>query len=284
MLGDALYEHFSEDHVVLATDLIESEPWLEQLDVRDYHRMHYVASEFRPNVIMNLAAMTDLEKCESSVQEAVDTNTGGSCNCALLASKLGATYVYISTAGIFDGAKEYYDDFDDPNPTSVYGKTKYWGELAASTVPNHVVLRCGWQMGSGNKDKKFIGKIMKQLKGGASDLNVVKDKQGTPTYVRDFTRQIDKMLEQCAYGVWNAVGQGEASRYDVAVELVRLLNLNINVNVVPSSFWAKEYSAPRPPSEKLITTKLNAAGLNVMRPWRESLSEYVAEYEEFFKL
>ena len=79
MLGDSMYKHFTaRGDVVLATDLIESEPWLEQLDVRDYHRMHYVASEFRPNVIMNLAAMTDLEKCESSVQEAVDTNTGGS--------------------------------------------------------------------------------------------------------------------------------------------------------------------------------------------------------------
>jgi len=141
-------------------------------------------------------------------------------------------------------------------------------------------------MGSGQKDKKFISKIVKQLRGGATELNVVTDKEGTPTYVKDFTLQIEKMLKTESYGVFNCVCKGEASRKDVAVELLRLLNLQdeVKVNAVDSSFWSKEYFAPRPSSEKLLTTKLDAAGLSVMRPWQEALAEYVKDYPEYFSL
>ena len=298
MLGDAVYKHFSQDHKVLATDLVANhtrtavtiqdpllDKWLEYRDVRDYHAMHYDCSEFRPDIIINLAAMTSLEECESYTKNAIDTNACGSANCAMLAAKYDIPYVYISTAGIFDGKQEYYADWDTPNPQWVYGKTKYWGELVAQSTPQHIVLRCGWQMGSGPKDKKFIGKVWKQIKAGAKELNVVIDKQGTPTYVKDFTLQIDKLIDTKTYGVFNAVCKGEASRYDVAVEFVRLLGLQdeIKINIVDSSFWAEEYYAVRPASEKLLTKRLDVAGLNVMRPWKESLSEYVKEYSDFFR-
>jgi len=296
MLGDAVYKHFSENHKVLATDLVANhtrgikdpflDKWLEYRDVRDYHAMHYDCSEFKPDIIVNLAAMTSLEECESYTKDAIDTNAAGSMNCAMLAMKRDIPYVYISTAGIFDGTQEYYTDSDKPNPLCVYAKTKYMGELAAQLVPQHIVLRCGWQMGSGPKDKKFINKIWKQIKAGATELNVVTDKQGTPTYVRDFTRQIDKLVTTQSYGVFNSVCKGEASRYDVAVEFVRLLGLQdkIKINVVPSSFFAEEYFATRPASEKLVTTKLDAQGLNVMRPWQEALAEYVTEYADYFRV
>jgi dTDP-4-dehydrorhamnose reductase len=296
MLGDAVYKHFSENNRVMATDILANhtrsiedpflDKWLEYQDVRDFHGMSYACSEFQPTIIMNLAAMTSLEECESYTKQAIDTNAGGSNNCAMLASKLGIPYVYISTAGIFDGKQEHYSDWDKPNPLCVYAKTKYWGELAAQTVPQHIVLRCGWQTGGCAKDKKFIGKVMKQLKAGATELNVVTDKQGTPTYTKDFTLQIDKLITTRSYGIFNAVCKGSATRYDVAVELVRLLGLQdkIKINVVPSSFFAEEYFAPRPASEKLLTRRLDARGLNVMRPWQECLAEYVAENPEFFKV
>ncbi|MFZ0420461.1 MAG: NAD(P)-dependent oxidoreductase [Candidatus Sulfotelmatobacter sp.] len=285
MLGDALYKHFSKQHKMLATDINHNEPWLEYRDVRNYHQMHYDISNFCPNVIMNLAAMTSLEECESNAGEAIETNAGGSANCAALASKFGVPYVYISTAGIFDGKKEYYTDEDKPNPICVYAKSKYWGELIAQTVPEHIVVRCGWQMGSGPKDKKFISKIWKQIKAGATELNVVKDKVGTPTYVTDFTLGIEKLLKTKTYGTFNMVCKGEASRYDVAVEFVRLLGLQdkVKVNVVDSAFWASEYFAPRPDSEKLVSSKLDALGMNVMRHWKEALAEYVAEYSDYFE-
>jgi dTDP-4-dehydrorhamnose reductase len=286
MLGDAVYNHFTKENRVLASDIKLTSLWIEHCDVRSYHELHFDVMTFRPDVIMNLAAMTDLEECEGSAGKAIDTNTGGSANCAALAMKLDIPYVYISTAGIFDGQQEYYTDYSQPNPLCIYAKSKYWGELIAQTVKKHVVLRCGWQMGSGQKDKKFISKIVKQLKAGATELNVVTDKEGTPTYVKDFTLQIEKMLKTESYGVYNCVCKGEATRKDVAVELLRLLNLQdkVKVNTVDSSFWAKEYFAPRPASEKLVTARLDAKGLNVMRPWQEALAEYVKEYPDYFKV
>jgi dTDP-4-dehydrorhamnose reductase len=285
MLGAFLVPYFeSKGHIVLAEDMYNTAEWVEIGDVRDYHRMHYVLSEFHPQVIINLAALTDLEYCETHAGDTIDTNTGGSANCAALASKFNIPYVYISTAGIFDGKQDHYVDWDTPNPLCVYAKTKYWGELIASAYDKGITLRCGWQMGSCKKDKKFIGKIMKQLKAGATELNVVTDKLGTPTYVKDFTLQIEKLLEGHHYGVWNAVCRGEASRYDVAVELLRLLGLQnkVKVNIVDSSFWAKEYFAPRPSSEKLVTKRLDLDHLNIMRPWQECLAEYVKENPGFF--
>ena len=288
MLGAFLVPYFeSKGHRVLATDIDVNESWLLHQDVRNYHRMHYTCSEFQPDVIINLAAMTDLEICETYAEDAISTNAGGSQNCTALAAKFGIPYVYISTAGIFDGKQEYYTDTDKPNPLCIYAKSKYWGELAALTYDKSIVLRCGWQCGSGPKDKKFVNKIWKQIKSGATELNVVEDRLGTPTYVKDFTLQIEKLLEGDHYGVWNAVCKGDASRYGVAVELIRLLGLQdeIKINIVDSSFFSKEYFAPRPASEKLITFKLDMYGLNVMRPWQECLKEYITEtYKDYFTL
>jgi dTDP-4-dehydrorhamnose reductase len=287
MLGHFLVPYFiSKGHDVLATDIDVNETWVRFSDVRDFHGMHLDFSEFRPDVVMNLAAMTCLEQCENNAGEAISTNAGGSANCAALASKFDIPYVYISTAGIFDGKREYYKDTDKPNPLCIYAKSKYWGELIAQTVPRHLILRCGWQMGSGKHDKKFVSKIMNQLKSGATELNVVSDKKGTPTYVKDFTLQLEKLLEARFYGIWNVVCRGNATRYDVAVELVNLLGLQdkIKVNVVDSGFWRHEYWALRPASERLLTTKLNSQGLNVMRHWKECLKEYVTENPEFFRV
>jgi dTDP-4-dehydrorhamnose reductase len=99
--------------------------------------------------------------------------------------------------------------------------------------------------------------------------------------------QIEKLLESEVYGVFNAVCKGSASRYDVAVEMVRLLGLQdkVKVNIVDSTFWNKEYWAQRPASEKLVTSKLDYLGLNVMRSWQECLEEYLTEeHKEYFSL
>lgn len=286
MLGDALYKHFSQNHTVMATDIQFTSDWVEYMDVRFYHDMLQDVLEFNPDVIMNLAAMTDLEECENYAQRAIDTNTGGSANCAMVATKLKIPYVYISTAGIFDGQKDFYSDGDQPNPLCMYGKTKYWGELIAQAIPQHLVLRCGWQMGSGPKDKKFIQKIWQQIKSGTTEFNVVGDRFGTPSYVKDCSLQIDKLLETKTFGTFNMVCKGSASRYDMTVELVKLLGLEdkVKINKVTSAFWAKEYYAPRPASERLVTDRLDALDLNVMGAWQDALADYVKEYAEYFKL
>ena len=285
MLGYEVYHYFTvKGHTVLATDINLTDTWVKSQDVRDYASLLTSILEFAPDIIMNLAAITDLEECELHPDEAVTTNAIGSANCATIADLLNIKYVYISTAGIFDGKQEFYTDDDIPNPLGYYARSKYMGEKFAQATKKHIVLRCGWQMGSGHLDKKFINKIWKQIKNGATELNVVTDKEGTPTYVKDFTMQIEKLIETNSYGVWNSVCKGNATRYDVAVEFLRLMNLTnkIKIKVVSSEFFAKEYFAPRPASEKLITTKLDAAGLNVMRPWQEALAEYIETYSSYF--
>jgi dTDP-4-dehydrorhamnose reductase len=280
MLGEAFHMKCAPIAHIKATDIDVNEPWLSYGDVRDFRGMSKLIQEFKPDVIVNLAAITDMESCEKDPERAWLTNALGAENLGLIATQIDAIYVYVCTAGIFDGRQEYFNDFDQPNPLSVYAKSKYHGELfTRECVPKHYVVRAGWMMGGGpRKDKKFINKIYKQILSGCKELNVVNDKAGTPTYTLDFAAGILKLVESDMYGVYNQVCEGSATRYDVACEFVHHLSLgnHVKINEVSSEFFRKEYFAPRPPSEKLINTKLSARGLNVMRDWRECLREYSA--------
>ena len=278
MLGEAVYNHFSPIAELMATDIDTNESWLGYADVRDYLSINRSIEEFQPNIIINLAALTDLEECEEDKENAWLTNGLGAENLVLIASKLNATLIHISTAGIFDGKKEFYSDFDSPNPMGTYAKSKYYAETIVSTnLEKYYVFRAGWMMGGGPiKDKKFINKIYQQIRNGVDELNVVDDKLGTPTYTFDFTIGIQTLIESDLYGLYNQVCGGSGSRYDVAIEFMRLMNLEdkIKLNRVTSDFFKEEYFAPRPESEKLLNTKLDARSLNVMRDWLICLNEY----------
>lgn len=282
MLGQAVHALLSSRAEVMATDIDVNEAWLSRADVRDYRDIAASIRGFRPDAVLNLAALTDLEYCEKNADDAWLTNALGAENVGLVANDLGVPYVYISTAGIFGGEKDVYNDFDAPNPLCVYAKSKYAGEQwTVRSVAKHYVVRAGWMMGGGpRKDKKFVNKLYKQLAAGSRVLKVVDDKLGTPTYTHDFARGLLGLLESDLYGLYNQVCEGSGSRYDVAVELVRLLGLEGRVSVerVDSSYFAAEYFAPRPASETLVSMKLKARGLYVMRDWRECLAEYVREF------
>lgn len=288
MLGTYLVPYFrKKGHSVMATDIDIGNDNVDKFtDICDFHSLKKDLDIFQPDVIINLAAMTDLELCEINKLLATNTNAHGSMHCAQLAGKMAIPYIYISTAGIFDGKMEYYDDWCVPNPISVYAQSKYDGELAAQTVPKHIIMRCGWQMGSCEKDKKFVGKLVQQLKEGKKELHIVTDRAGTPTYVKDFTLQMEKLLEGQFFGVFNVVCQGEATRFDVGVQLIQLLGLENTIKIIPvhSDFYTQEYWAARPASEKLVTVKLNKLNINIMRTWQEALVEYVNENPAFFRV
>ncbi len=278
MLGEAVYGRFSSIARVKATDIDLNEAWLSYADVRDYPQVLNSIEDFNPHVVMNLAAITDLELCEKDPEKAWMTNALGAENLGLIANKLDIPYVYMSSAGVFGGEKEIYHDFDDPNPLGCYAKSKYYGEVfIRQHVRKHYVLRAGWMMGGGyKKDKKFINKIYKQLLEGKRRLHVVDDKFGAPTYTIDFAHGIHALLESGLYGLYNQVCGDSCSRYDVALEFIRLLGLEdeIEVQRVSSDFFKSEYFAPRPTHERLVNMKLTARGMNVMRDWRECLKEY----------
>lgn len=284
MLGAAVYERFKKECNVLATDIDLNEPWLEHCDVRDLGSVLRTASDFRPDILINLAALTDLEYCEKNQEDSWLTNGLGQENICLAANRLNIPVVYISTAGIFDGMQEYYNDFDKPNPLSIYAKSKYHGEvITQSMAPRHFIFRAGWMMGGGlKKDKKFINKIFKQIKAGAKELFVVDDKLGTPTYTVDFADSIFRILGTDYFGLYNMVCQGSGSRYDVALEFLKCLGLEnkIKTNIVKSDHFKKEYFAPRPLSEKLINLKLAKRGILHMRDWRQCLAEYSSTFKQ----
>lgn len=282
MLGEAVHKVLSERHTVKCTDIDLNAPWLEKCDFRNYGAYKASVDEFQPDVLIHLGAHTDLEYCELNADDAYRTNTLSVEHAATLAQARNIPLVYISTAGIFDGEKLLYDDWDAPNPLGVYARSKYLGELIVEKrVEKYFIFRAGWMMGGGPaKDKKFIAKMMKQLAAGAKVLNVVDDKLGTPTYTVDFARNIEAMLGTEFYGLYNQVCGGETGRFEVAQELVNVLGLSdeVEVKAVSSDFFAKEYFAARPPSERLVNYKLQLRGMDGMQDWKVALREYLRDY------
>ena len=282
MLGEAFYTQFKDNYLIKCTDKDVNEDWLSYLDFRDYEAYRNDVIDFNPDYLFHLGAYTDLEYCEKNSDDTYKTNTLSVENAVWIANKLNIPLLYISTAGIFDGKKNLYDDWDLPNPLGVYARSKYMGErYVCENSKRFLVCRAGWMMGSGpKKDKKFIQKLMKQLKNGAKELFIVDDKDGTPTYTHDFAKNVKLLIENEYWGLYNLVCGGQTSRQEVTNELLRLLNLQdkIKVNSVKSEYFKDIYFAERPPNERLINKKLDLRNLNIMQDWKIALKEYVENY------
>ena len=192
MLGDAFYKVFSANYKLKCTDIDVNEPWLSYLDFRDHGAYRKDVMEFKPDYLFHLGAYTDLEYCELHPADTYATNTLSVENAAYIANELNIPLLYISTAGIFDGRKDVYDDWDQPNPLGHYARSKYAGEIfVKENIRQHLVCRAGWMMGGGpRKDKKFIQKIMRQIKEGKTELFVVNDKLGAADKIQEIPRQL----------------------------------------------------------------------------------------------
>ncbi len=282
MLGEAFYKQFKDQYEIKCTDKDVNEEWLSYLDFRDFEKYKADVLSFNPDYLFHLGAYTSLEFCEDNSDDTYNTNTLAVENAVYLANKLNIPLLYISTAGIFDGQKNFYDDWDMPNPLGVYARTKYMGErFVVENASKYLVCRAGWMMGGGpKKDKKFIQKLMQQIKDGKNELFIVNDKDGTPTYTHDFAKTVKLLIEREFWGLYNMVCAGETGRLEVAQELVKVLNLenSIKITSVSSDHFKDIYFAERPPSERLINKKLNLRSLNNMRDWRVALKEYVENY------
>ena len=286
MLGDAFYKTFSTDYELKCTDMDVNEPWLSYLDFRDQESYRRDVMEFNPDYLFHLGAYTDLEYCELHPADTYATNTLSVENATYIANELNIPLLYISTAGIFDGRKNVYDDWDQPNPLGHYARSKYAGEVfVKENVRRHLICRAGWMMGGGpRKDKKFIQKIMKQIKEGRREIFIVNDKLGTPTYTHDFAQNVRLLLQKEYWGLYNVVCEGATSRLEVLQELVSLLGMQGDIRIieVSSDYFKREYFAERPSSERLINQKLSLRGLNMMRHWKEGLREYLgADYQGY---
>jgi len=280
MLGEAFYEALVTQNQVEASDKNPIDPWLRPLDFRNSQTYEAAVQRFQPDFLFHLGALTDLEYCETHIQEAEETNAKAVKTAVQLANRIGCKLIYISTAGIFDGKKESYTEEDAPAPLSVYARTKYEGEmLVTKTAKDFLVLRPGWMMGGGPaKDKKFVKKIVDQIRDGRKTIHIVNDKMGTPTYTVDFARNCLHLLSLGKSGLYHMVCEGKTSRWEVAQAILSTFPeaKGIKVEEVSSEFFSGDYFAPRPHSEILINKKLKKEGLLKMRSWKEALAEYIA--------
>ena len=286
MLGDAFYKEFSNEYKLKCTDIDVNDEWLSYLDFRDFEVYRKDVHEFSPDYLFHLGAYTDLEYCEQNPEGTYETNRKSVEHAVAIANELDIPLLYISTAGIFDGKKDVYDESDTPNPIGHYAKSKYLGEkYVIENAKDYLICRAGWMMGGGpKKDKKFIQKLMNQINNGTKELHIVNDKLGTPTYTHDFARNVNLLIKKGKTGLYNMVCQGLTSRLEVAQELIKQLGLNTGINIkeVSSDHFKKDYFAPRPASERLINAKLEQEGFDVMRDWKIALIEYLSEsYSEY---
>lgn len=276
MLGSALCPVLeNREYEVFASDIYVEEN-IDHLDVRDFNQVMTYVRKIKPDIVMHLAAETDVDKCEINPDHAYLVNTIGTQNVALACQKYNAVMVYISTIGVFDGNKpEPYTEFDVPNPINVYGKSKLEGErIVQSLLHKYYIVRAGWMMGGGpKKDKKFVAKIIDQLN-KTNKLRIVVDKLGSPTYTVDFSANLVKLVETGYYGLYHCTNKGVASRYEVAKKIVEYLG-RTDVIIEPVSSAYFPLPALRPRSEMSRNYKLDLLGINTMRSWKVALKEYI---------
>lgn len=282
MLGEAFHAQFKDEYILKCSDKDVNTSWLSFLDFRNFDEYKKDVEEFNPDYLFHLGAYTDLEFCEQNKDETYLTNTIAVENAVYLANALNIPLLYISTAGIFNGKEESYDDWASPAPLGVYARSKYMGErFVVENALRYLVCRAGWMMGSGpEKDKKFIQKLMLQIKEGKKELFIVNDKDGTPTYTHDFASNVKLLLGKEYWGLYNMVCGGQTSRLEVAKELVKLMSKEseIKITEVSSDYFNSIYFAERPPCERLINSKLDIRNLNIMRDWKVALKEYIENY------
>jgi dTDP-4-dehydrorhamnose reductase len=233
----------------------------------------------QPDLVMHLAAETDVDLCEVQPEYAWETNALGTQNVARACAAAELPLVYISTAGVFDGQKDgAYNELDPAHPINVYGRSKLAGEeFVQSLLQRFFIVRAGWMVGGGVKDHKFVAKVIQQVQAGATTVYAVDDKFGTPTYAPDFARCLTWLMETEHYGLYHMACIGQGTRYDVARVILEALGRSDSVDLVAvgSDFFQAAYPAPRPRSEMMHNLMLERLGRNTMRPWEAAVEEYL---------
>lgn len=277
MLGSSLCPLLTDrKHEVYKTDLTPSNEETKPLDVRGHQQVEKAFKDFKPELVMHLAAETDVDKCEVDPDHAFLTNTIGTQNVALLCQKHEIIMVYISTIGVFYGDKnEPYTEFDNPNPINTYGQSKLEGEkIVQSLLNRYYIVRAGWMVGGGpKKDKKFIAKIIKQLD-KSKVIKAVYDKIGSPTYTVDFSKCLVELIQTEYFGLYHCTNKGYGSRFDVAKKIVSILGRSdVAVEPVCSAYFP--LPALRARSEMSRNYKLELLNMDKTRKWEVALEEYI---------
>ncbi|MGV8984636.1 dTDP-4-dehydrorhamnose reductase [Clostridium sp.] len=245
--------------------------YVSDLDITNANEVYSFVNLNKPDVIINCAALTAVDKCETEIDMAYKINTIGPKNLAIAANEIGAEIVQVSTDYVFGGnLNKSLTEFDEVNPQTIYGKTKLQGEILVKNLnPKHYIVRTAWLYGDGNNFVKTMIDLSKTNK----ILKVVNDQRGTPTSTVDLARVIIKLVEEKNYGVFHCTCKGECTWYEFTKEIFRLKG--IDTEVLPCTTDEFPRPAKRPEFSVLRNYMLELTTGDIARTWKQAIKEYL---------
>jgi dTDP-4-dehydrorhamnose reductase len=264
-LGRILMPLLAHNHEVEGVDLPAH-------DITDRTAMLDLAARLRPDLVLNSAAMTNVDGCAQDPEMAYRVNGMGTQNLALGAASVGAEFMQISTNEVFDGAAtEPYLEWATCHPINAYGRSKLAGEwYAQHLLHRFYIVRTAWLYAVGGRN--FPHRIL-ELADERGALSVVTDEVGNPTYVVDLAKAIVRLLETHAYGIYHLVNEGAASRFEFAKALLERSGRG-DIPLTPITTDAFERASTPPPYAPLANTAAAALGIR-LRPWRDAIAAFL---------
>jgi dTDP-4-dehydrorhamnose reductase len=264
-LGIDINRLLNNQHDIIAWDV-------DKLDITNLDAVMDATNLIKPDCIINSAAYTNVDACEENIDLAYRINVMGAKNLAIAAMERGAKLVQISTDFVFDGnGQRPYYEYDQANPLSVYGETKYAAEVAIRDIcSKHFILRTAWLYG--HYGHNFV-KTMLKLAEDRDELTVVDDQIGTPTFTEDLVKAIQIVIDTNAYGIYHASNDGECSWNAFAKKIFSLAGQSITV--APMTTEELNRPAKRPKYSVMKNFMLENHHKVYLRPWEEALEQYM---------
>jgi len=248
------------------------------IEISDLPSVSHALEDFRPQVVVNTAAMHHVENCEREPDKAFAVNGLGPRNLAVAARELGAVLMHVSTDYVFDGSKgSPYTEEDNPRPLNAYGVTKLAGEhFVRATTTKHFVVRTSGLYGKSPCRAKgglnFI-ELMLKLAKERGEVRVVDTEVVSPTSTAELARQMVQLSHSDCYGLYHATSEGSCSWYDFAREIFAITDTPVRLKVAaPDEFLIK---VARPKYSVLENRALKSHGLNAFKPWQDALHKYL---------
>lgn len=241
------------------------------LDITNFMKVSEAIRNNYPDIVINCAAHTAVDKCEDDIENAYRINAIGPKNLAIACDEIGAKLVQVSTDYVFSGEVPGARREDDlTGPQGIYGTSKLLGEEYVKTFcKKHFIIRTAWLYGEGNNFVRTMLKLAETNK----ELNVVGDQFGSPTSTKDLAKAIIELMQTEYYGTYHGTCEGECSWYDFACKIFELKGIDIKVNKVTSEEFVRP--AKRPKYSVLDNFMLKLYGLNSFRHWEEALKDYL---------
>jgi dTDP-4-dehydrorhamnose reductase len=252
-----------------------------EMDITNVPDVDTRIKQFLPDVIINCAAYTQVDKCETEKDDAWKVNVAGAENLAECTEKYGSRLIHVSTDYVFDGRKnvpEPYVETDETNPVSYYGKTKLAGEKAIkSATDRFIIVRTAWLYGiSGHNFLKTMLKL--SYKSSDNNIKVVNDQFGSPTWTHRLALQIERLIETNYRGIFHATAEGFCTWYELADYFLK--KMNVPYTMIPCTTLEYPTPAARPMNSILENRNLKDKGMNIMAHWETDIDEFVLNFHK----